>query len=361
MKKLVKKTLATALSIAGIFSVAPPALCSWYQEVWISGEKVREFNEDLLDVSKEVGVYCVREFEINFPSTFPNDDIKTMIYFPKSFGVPRFIKVLNSNNIINDEGKYTGEWDRKVEFVNEDPINGCRLSFTKGDKKIIFLFDPCFGGSLNSISDYNKFLKNFGIEEGLDFENLTKVDIPNYVKSIGKYSFQGCGNLTKVNIPYSVTNIGEGAFLDCENLSETKVPYSVKKIEEYAFTGCNSLRELYIPNTVTSIGKYAFWDSGLQKIRLSDSINSIEEGTFSDCKYLADIRIPNSVTNIADKAFKGCVNLNTAYIPTSVTSIGGNVFEDCHSLKRIEFNDKLYSSVDSFMQAFNAYRASQER
>ena len=70
---------------------------------------------------------------------------------------------------------------------------------------------------------------------------------------------------------------------------------------------------------------------------------------------LTDINIPNFVTSIGREAFSYCVNLTNINIPNSVTSIGQDVFTGCTNLNHIEFNGEVYSTVDSFMRAFNVH------
>ena len=82
--------------------------------------------------------------------------------------------------------------------------------------------------------------------------------IPNSVKSIGNFAFDGCSGLTSIAIPYSVTSIGQSAFGFCSGLTSITIPYSVTSIGGYAFISCTGLTSITIPYSVTSIGEYAF-------------------------------------------------------------------------------------------------------
>ena len=91
--------------------------------------------------------------------------------------------------------------------------------------------------------------------------------MPNSVKSIGRYAFQGCSGLTELTLPNSVKSIGDRAFAYCSGLTELTLPNSVTSIGNCAFGGCSGLTELTLPNSITSIGDYAFaYCSDLSKI-----------------------------------------------------------------------------------------------
>ena len=91
--------------------------------------------------------------------------------------------------------------------------------------------------------------------------------MPNSVKSIGRYAFQGCSGLTELTLPNSVKSIGDRAFAYCSGLTELTLPNSVTSIGNCAFGGCSGLTELILPNSVTSIGDAAFSEcSDLSKI-----------------------------------------------------------------------------------------------
>lgn len=66
--------------------------------------------------------------------------------------------------------------------------------------------------------------------------------IPNGVKSIGQWAFEGCDSLTSVIISEGVTEIGMYAFYNCRNLVRLVIPDSVKSIGVAAFYGCIQLK-----------------------------------------------------------------------------------------------------------------------
>ena len=88
--------------------------------------------------------------------------------------------------------------------------------------------------------------------------DITSIDIPSGVTSIGDSAFRGCSGLTSVSIPSSVTSIGGSAFRGCSGLTSVNIPNSVTSIGSGAFSNCSGLTSVSIGNGVTSIGDSAF-------------------------------------------------------------------------------------------------------
>ena len=149
--------------------------------------------------------------------------------------------------------------------------------------------------------------------------------IPNGVKTIGNYAFDGCQGLANLNIPKGVTSIGDCAFMNC----------------------C-SLRTVEIPDGVTSIGEFAFiWCSNLKKVDIPCSVRTIKEHCFYECSSLTginnwgDVNIPNSVTSIGSYAFAYCDSILSVYIPRSVTNIDSNAFIGCEKLGYVRISSRV--------------------
>ena len=134
--------------------------------------------------------------------------------------------------------------------------------------------------------------------------NLTSINIPNSITSIGRYAFCKCSKLTSINIPNSITSISDGVFAGCEGSTSITIPNSVTSIGSAAFMNCSSLKSINIPNSVSIIGN----------------------GTFKDCASLTSINIPNSVTSIGSSAFYGCTSLTSTNILNSINSKSDSVF-----------------------------------
>ena len=144
------------------------------------------------------------------------------------------------------------------------------------------------------------------------------------VTSIGKYAFYWC-ELTSINIPNSVTSIGYGAFSGCSRLTSISIPVSCEaSIATGALAGCTGLTSITIPSSVTSIDSAAFYG----------------------CSGLTSINIPSGVTSIGNYAFSECSGLTSINIPGSVTKIGNGTFYDCIYNHRTTKTNQKYPSVN---------------
>ena len=184
---------------------------------------------------------------------------------------------------------------------------------------------------------------------------LAKISIPNSIIEIGYNAFDGCTSLSSVNISdiaawcrilfYSnPLNTAHHLYINGSQVTDLEIPNSVTSIGEYAFLGCTSLASVIIPNSVNSIGKDAFKGcSGLTSVNISNSVTYISEYAFQECSGLTSINIPNSVTSIGEYAFQGCTSLASVIIPNSVTSIGNCAFDYCYALTSVTIPSSVTS------------------
>lgn len=166
--------------------------------------------------------------------------------------------------------------------------------------------------------------------------NLTAVDVPESVTSLGTDVFRGCDGITEFVWPDQIAVIPDNAFYDCSNLKSIIIPDTVTHIGSSAFFACYDLTSLDIPESVTSIGSDAFrLCSSLTEFIWPDQITKIPNNCFYDCYSLKNIVIPGTVTEIGNYAFEACRSLVDVNIPHSVTTIGNGVFWGCDALAEI--------------------------
>ena len=139
------------------------------------------------------------------------------------------------------------------------------------------------------------------------------------VNSIVDLAFVECSDLTGIDIPAGVISIGERVFLYCKNLTsitvaEGNVNYYgkgnciIEKASGTLIMGCSN-SVIPADGSVTSIGSNAFFACGLTSVIIPDGVISIGELAFYSCGSLTSIVIPKSVTYIGSNAFHYCYDL----------------------------------------------------
>lgn len=151
---------------------------------------------------------------------------------------------------------------------------------------------------------------------------ISKVKLPDSIRSIGEGAFQDCWELSELNIPDGVVEIGKNALCGCRKMTEFVIPKTVTKMDGGTFAGCLALQAVKLPDALAEIGDYMFSNCPkLQEIKLPASVQSIGIWAFSRCTSLEEIVIPEGVTEIKRQAFMECDQLKTVVIPASVKSM----------------------------------------
>ena len=182
----------------------------------------------------------------------------------------------------------------------------------------------------------NNFVKN---------SKITSITIPNSVKTISDYAFQGCSGLTSVAIPNSVTEIGLDAFAGCTGFTKVDIfdLASYCKINiNGAFSG-----PLWLAHHLFLNG------TEIKDLTIPSSVSSIGSSVFSGCSELTSVTIPNSVTDIGKNAFYSCSNMKSVSFGNSVLTIGSEAFRYCSGLAKVEITDITSWCGISFLNAYD--------
>ncbi|MCI6357674.1 MAG: leucine-rich repeat protein [Erysipelotrichaceae bacterium] len=171
----------------------------------------------------------------------------------------------------------------------------------------------------NPMSYANKFYKLNNNE----YEEITSIEIPETITSIGKYQFYGFSNLISVRLSNGVTTIGEYAFYNCSSLKKITLPFVGTSQEA---TGDSAKLSYIFGGTVPS---------SLKQVVILEECTAIKDDAFRNCASLTNITIPSSITKIGNYAFSGCTLLTNIIVPSDVTSIGRSAFANCTSLERL--------------------------
>ena len=159
--------------------------------------------------------------------------------------------------------------------------------------------------------------------------NVKSVTLPESVRTIEVYAFDGAKELAEVNVPNGVREIKEGTFQGCESLQSISLPKSCASVAKIAFDGCKSLKKVVINHIVNC--------------DVADNIEEKEIGgyAFNDCKSLKTVELPEGVTTIGEYAFKKCESLTSVKLPSTLETIQQGAFWDCSSLSELDIPESV--------------------
>ncbi|MBR3871441.1 MAG: leucine-rich repeat domain-containing protein [Paludibacteraceae bacterium] len=181
---------------------------------------------------------------------------------------------------------------------------------TKGD---IFMYGNyniesfIFGNKVKSIPD--KLCQGF--------ENLTQIELPSSIETIGVQAFAASG-LQSLVIPANVSYIGRGAFGFCENLktltwNAVNCRTDACAIDEGTFEGYHD------------ISLSIFFYSPISTVTFSNNVERIPAYMLNSQDELKSVTLPQSLEHIGAYAFGG-TRLTTISVPSKVSYIGKNAF-----------------------------------
>ena len=157
----------------------------------------------------------------------------------------------------------------------------------------------------------------------------TELFLPDGVKQIPAYAFNGCTSLTSIHIPKSVESIDLSAFNGCNNLTDITVD---SENGYYSSIDGNLLDK----NRKTLI----FYAKGKQDktYKIPDGVTTVGQDSLKECNNLERIIIPNSVTDIKQRAFYQCSNLSSLILGNGLKNIAYDTTQFSYKLKDIYYN-----------------------
>ena len=298
-------------------------------------------------------------------------------------GYGGFNKSIEKTYAATDRGDHiivSGDW--KYKFLSEE---GIEIVEYTGEAKDLVVPSQIDGYSVTRIGDWvfsdcanltsvelPEGVKSIGYATFAYSDSLVRVELPEGLISIGEAAFASCDSLTDIELPAGLINIGAEAFLCCDSLTSIElpegitsiakstfancgltsieVPAGVVSIGEEAFSGCGYLESIVLQEGLKTIDEYAFYSSGLTSIKLPEGLTSIKEGAFYFCERLENVELPEGLTSIDKWMFGDCEVITSIKIPSSVTSIGDAAFIRCEKLADVELPEGLKSIEESAFQ-----------
>lgn len=142
------------------------------------------------------------------------------------------------------------------------------------------------------------------------------------------------GNKEHVVIPAGITEIGKLAFSNNKTLRTVQLPDSLRTLDTWAFDGCRNLEHIVFPSQVESLGTWAFGNcEKLERVTLPSRLSELENWVFRDCKNLKDVILQPGIQRLDLDAFQGCDNLQRIQIPDSVEVINIFFWKPSHSIR----------------------------
>ena len=139
-------------------------------------------------------------------------------------------------------------------------------------------------------------------------------------------------NFNELHYFTSLTGLDDDAFNGCQQLTSVQLPKKLKSIGARAFKDCVKLTAPTLPDGLTSIGEEAF--SGctvMQAITLPSGLATLPARVFAGCKNLKGITLPPRITLIGDEAFASCESMtefNVMTLQPQHITLGEQVFAD---------------------------------
>ena len=167
-------------------------------------------------------------------------------------------------------------------------------------------------------------------------EKTETVVIGEGVTGIGRSAFEGCTGMTRVSLPQSLKTIGEKAFCGCSALQQIMLPPTVTALGASAFKECVRLASVALPAGVTALGDSVFYGcTGLKTAVLSDRVKAIPKDAFRGCTGLMRVTVPASAETVGESAFSGCISLASVTVLNGVKTIGNYAFNECPALSSL--------------------------
>lgn len=192
----------------------------------------------------------------------------------------------------------------KITKIGYSAFSNCALFAGNGNGDLSIPNLISIGG--NSFGVYNRGTCT-GLKRVLDLGNIT--EIPNSANVYGG-TFRSQINLTDVNLPPTLTTIGDYAFYNCASLKNINIPESITTINFNAFNRCTSLiiNNLSLPN-LTSIGSAVFQNTKIKKVSNLGNITAISDNVFNNCTELTEFTDPISNCTYESNCFTNCTSL----------------------------------------------------
>lgn len=178
------------------------------------------------------------------------------------------------------------------------------------------------------------------------------VNVPAFVRQLGKMAFGFCSRITSVSLHEGLTSIGDFAFNCCSAVDGIVIPSTVTHIGICPFSYCPQMDHLSIAegNTRYVMDGLMVYSSGYDTlvschksgatVTLNPNVKVL--GGFENNTWVRNINIPEGVTDITDNCFNGCT-FTSIVLPSRLRSIGRKAFSENNRLASVTMPQTLLS------------------
>ncbi len=110
-----------------------------------------------------------------------------------------------------------------------------------------------------------------------------------------------------------VTLLGDALFRGHAEIEEVILPDTVRDIGAFVFDGCEKLKRIDLPDSLENMWQYSFARSSFEEIAIPDRVRIIVPYTYKDCKQPRRVSCGTGLTEIYSWAFAGCDSLKELY------------------------------------------------
>ena len=197
---------------------------------------------------------------------------------------------------------------------------------------------------------------------GRDRTAMTSCEIGECVTTIGEDAFRYCSNLSSIEIPNNVLTIGNSAYYELSGVTSCTIGSGVTFISGYAFYNCKNIEgDIDLPS-IERIGTYAFERcSKISAVTIGEHVTEIQMRAFQQCSNLKSVTIlATTPPTLGSNAFWG-IDDQTIYVPSAsvetykaasgwstyadrIRAIGTQPCVDCFRFKANYNNGTSYSA-----------------
>lgn len=256
-----------------------------------------------------------------------------------------------------------------ISYIGTSCFYACKnLEYIKLSPALSYIGPGAFA-YCDKLSDieYSGYELKFKIQDGiiytLDMRDIVAsvgvsgdVVIPEGVKTIGEFAFEGAVSMSSISLPSTLTSIGDGAFCKCTSITKIFLPENLKEVGYNPFMYCSALTSIklheYNPNFVCKKGYLMSPD---------------RKTIISAMAVKGDVEIPSSVKTINEYAFCGNLSVTSISLNPKLKTLGQGSFYGCRNLSFVGFDNtkatlekgvKIFGNTDYYLEIQVPYSAS---